>query len=129
VRPAVFYVLEDVIAVDFTYAKQWRVAIRQRYDSSPLFQRHMRYQTIYWSLAGFIYTGLTAAVTWGASFRFAFGWVLGQFFLWMIVAGVGSWWLACRELRKEYEWWANGKGGIYEVSETTIDHTPERQNV
>jgi hypothetical protein len=129
VRPGVYYILEDVIAVDFTYGKQWRKAVRERYDSSPLFQRHMRYQTIYWALAGFVYAGLTAAVTWGAQFRFAFGWVLGQFFIWMIVAAIGSWLLAWRELKVEYRCWAQEKGERYEASDSSVEQAQKRQSV
>lgn len=40
------------------------------------------------------------------SLNFAFAFVLGQFFVWVILAGLGSWGLARWDLRKEKRWWA-----------------------
>jgi len=120
VRPAVYYVLEDIVAVDFGYKRPWREALRNRYDASPLFRRHMRRQTWYWIFQSIIQFAITAAVTWGASYHFAFGWVLGQFFIWAFVAGFGSNRLAVYELRKEHAWWKeNMKGEKGSVRDST----------
>ena len=45
------------------------------------------------------------------SLTFAFGWVLGQFFLVALIAGVGSWWIVRRELRIERREWVNDRAG------------------
>lgn len=69
----------------------------------------MTYLTIYWSIACFVYVGITAAVTWAAPYDFAFGYVLGQFFIWAAVAAVGSKLLTRWGLKRELEWWRNQK--------------------
>ena len=51
------------------------------------------------------FVGITAAVTWACRLEFAFGWVLGQFFLWAGVASLGSWAIARWGLEKEKRWW------------------------
>lgn len=61
--------------------------------------------TLYWGLQSLLYFGITAAVTWASPFDFAFGWVLGQFFVWAAVATVGSEMLRKWGLRKERTWW------------------------
>lgn len=109
-KPAVYYILEDVVAVDFGYKRPWRHAIAKRYDESPMFRSHMRLQTWYWVLMSLVHAGVTAAVAWGSSYHFAFGFVLGLFFIWAIVAGFGSWFIARTQLRKEHEAWARTHG-------------------
>ncbi|KAI0319601.1 hypothetical protein OF83DRAFT_1082174 [Amylostereum chailletii] len=104
-KPAVFYILEDVVAVDFGYKREWRHAVRRRYAASPMFRRHMKIQTAYWAAHTVLHFAVSAAVTWGATFNFAFGWVLGQFFIWALVAGLGSYALARWQLRAEHAAW------------------------
>jgi hypothetical protein len=56
-----------------------------------------------------LYVGITAAVTWAAPFGFAFGWVLGQFFIWAAISVVGSWLLTRQGLAMERQWWCSQK--------------------
>ena len=56
-----------------------------------------------------LYIGITAAVTWAAPFNFAFGWVLGQFFIWAAVSAIGSWVLTKWDLAMEGQWWSKQK--------------------
>jgi hypothetical protein len=58
-----------------------------------------------------VYTAITAAVTWGSPLNFAFGWVLGQLFLWMGVAAFGCWYLVRRGRNTEKRWWAERVAG------------------
>jgi len=111
IKPAVFYIVEDVGAVDFKHGRKWRAALHDRWHASPPFQTLMRRLTFYWALAVVLYMGLTAAVTWGAPLHFAFGWVLGQFFLWAALAALGCWWLTRRGLREESRWWEVNRRG------------------
>ena len=48
VKPAMFYVIEDIVAVDFGYRRPWRRRLRARWRASPPFREHMRRQTAYW---------------------------------------------------------------------------------
>jgi len=108
-RPAIYYILEDVVAVDFGYKRPWRTLLNSRYNASPSFRSHMRIQTYYWIIMALVHTGITSAVCWGASYHVAFGLVLGLFFIWAFVAGVGCWMIAKRELRKEWDTWEEVK--------------------
>ncbi|KAF9255177.1 hypothetical protein L218DRAFT_1081975 [Marasmius fiardii PR-910] len=109
-KPGVYYIISDLAAVDFNYGRAYREQLLLRYDSSPLFQKHLHYQTVYWVIAPIVLTGVIAGVTWGTSFNVAFGLVLGIFFAWIIVGGVGSYFLAQWWLRREWEAWETGKG-------------------
>ncbi|KAK7467325.1 hypothetical protein VKT23_004382 [Stygiomarasmius scandens] len=105
-KPAAFYCLEDVPAVDFKLGREFRRCVHGRYEASPPFQRLMTELTVYWVFMSAVYCGITAAVTWAASLNFAFGWVLGQLFIWALVSAYGCYLLARRGLRKEEAWWA-----------------------
>ncbi|KAL0949301.1 hypothetical protein HGRIS_009378 [Hohenbuehelia grisea] len=104
-KPAAFYTVEDVAAVDFKHGREFRAAMHKRYHASPPFRRLMLHQTIYWTFCAVVYCGITAAVTWTSPLNFAFGWVLGQFFLWMGASAVGCVILTKRGLRQERRWW------------------------
>jgi len=135
-KPAVFYCIEDVGAVDFKHGRKFRQRVHTRYETSPPFRLLMTQLTIYWVISGAVYCGLTAAVTWGAPLNFAFGWVLGQFFLWALVSWVGCHFLARRGLQRERAYWDNrgltlfkektGPGGINEGGIEENPPKPER---
>lgn len=72
--------------------------------------------TIFFTCAAAVYCGLTAAVTFSASVHFAFGWVLGQLFLWAAWVAFVSWVITRVGLQKERAWWdarRKGEGGIF----------------
>ncbi|TRM58632.1 hypothetical protein BD626DRAFT_181592 [Schizophyllum amplum] len=118
VKPAMFYIIEDIVAVDFGYRRPWRRRLRARWRASPPFREHMRRQTAYWVFASIIHAGVTSAVTWGASFRFAFGWNLGMFFAWALLAGYCSWLLAQHELQNEHTWWVDRERALWADART-----------
>ncbi|KIK70102.1 hypothetical protein GYMLUDRAFT_236531 [Collybiopsis luxurians FD-317 M1] len=123
-KPAVFYCIEDVGAVDFKHGRKFRQRVHKRYDASPPFRQLMVELTVYWVICGAIYCGLTAAVTWGAPLNFAFGWVLGQLFIWAFLSFIGCRFLTRRGLERERAYWQHrgrtlfkektGPGGINE---------------
>lgn len=110
IKPAIFYIIEDVGAVDARHGRPYRKALHERYAASPPFQHIMWTQTLFWAVGCVIYVGVTAAVTWTATFGFAFGWVLGQFFVWLLVWAVASVFLYSYGLKRERRWWAERKG-------------------
>ena len=122
IKPGIFYVTEDIAAVDFSMGRPYRAQLYARYEASPPFRRLMRILTWYFGIACTIFVGLMAAVVWGAkegqthtvagwegespfSVDFRFAWVLGQVFIWMAVVALGCWWIVRWGLRKEQEWW------------------------
>jgi hypothetical protein len=128
IKPAIFYCLEDIGAVDFKHGRLWRKQCHVRYNASPPFRKLMREQTwfFFWSIV--FYFGITCAVTCGAPLHFAFGWVLGQFFIWAAMTAAGSWWLANRGLKREREWWdrEHGRTPIKHES-NALPNDPEKQ--
>ncbi|KAG4430022.1 hypothetical protein IFR05_014491 [Cadophora sp. M221] len=51
VRPAIYYIVEDVVAVDGNGGVEYREAFGARYESSPMFQRMIRTLSAVWCLA------------------------------------------------------------------------------
>ncbi|KAF8883762.1 hypothetical protein CPB84DRAFT_1789755 [Gymnopilus junonius] len=108
-KPAVFYLIEDVASVDFRHQREFRRALYARWTASPPFQHLMASVTLFWVISSTVYIGATAAVTFNTPLNFAFGWTLGQLFIW---AGVSA--IICRmivkiSLKKEREWWEREK--------------------
>jgi hypothetical protein len=71
----------------------------------------MKAHTIFFSFAAAVYAGITAAVTFTTSIHFAFGWVLGQLFLWAAWVAFMSWVITRIGLQRESTWWEARKGG------------------
>jgi len=83
-KPACYYFIEDVGAVDFEHGREWRKRVQARWvlllllDSirkrlkssfhswaaSPPFRKMCWEQTLYWAISAMIYTGVIAAVNW-----------------------------------------------------------------
>ncbi|BGP43564.1 hypothetical protein JCM10449v2_007605 [Rhodotorula kratochvilovae] len=104
-KPAVYYFLEDVGAVDFKHGREWRKRCQARYAASPPFRALMWNQTLLWTVGMAIFIGVTAAVDWTADLQFAFGFVLGLFFIWAIVWGLLSYLHVHLSLQRELRWW------------------------
>jgi hypothetical protein len=104
IKPAVFYIIEDVSSVDFRHGREFRKKLHERWNASPPFRRLITHLTIFWVVSAAIYCGATIAVSLATPLKFAFGWTLGQLFLWAAISG-----LICRiwvkqGLRAEQEW-------------------------
>ncbi|KZT28310.1 hypothetical protein NEOLEDRAFT_1145921 [Neolentinus lepideus HHB14362 ss-1] len=105
IKPAVFYIIEDIGAVDARHGRPYRIALHERYHASPPFRSIMWNQTLFWAVGSMIYVGITAAVTWSTPFGFAFAFVLGQFFVWLLIWGILSVFLYSWGLKREGKWW------------------------
>jgi len=116
-KPALYYFFEDVGSVDFKLGRTFRKEINARWDASPPFQRMITQLTLYWVFSIVFYCAVTAAVTWSTSLGFAFGWVLGQFFIWLIVSIIGSFIWTKWSLQVEREWWASRAHDVEHHSE------------
>ncbi|GAA6017738.1 hypothetical protein JCM10207_000480 [Rhodosporidiobolus poonsookiae] len=111
-KPAVYYFIEDVGAVDFCHGREWRKRCQARYAASPPFRAMMWQQTLFWSIAMVIFVGLTAVVDWISSLNVAFGVVISLIFMWAIVFGILSYLLVHRSLKKELAWWKAEYAGL-----------------
>ena len=58
VRPAIYYIVEDVVAVDGNGGIEYREAFTARYESSPIFQRMIWTLSVVWMVAFYIFAGV-----------------------------------------------------------------------
>jgi len=104
-KPAAFYTIEDVAAVDFKERRAYRQAFHNRWNMSPPFKQLIKTLTIFFALSTAVYVGITAAVVFSAPVQFAFGWVLGQLFMWAAWTAFICWVITRYGLIKERAWW------------------------
>ncbi|GJN94407.1 hypothetical protein Rhopal_007487-T1 [Rhodotorula paludigena] len=104
-KPAIYYFIEDIGAVDFTHGREWRKRCQARYAASPPFRTLMWNQTLFWTIGFAVFIAATAAVDWTVDLDVAFGLVLGLFFAWGLVWGLFSYMLVHRALQHELAWW------------------------
>ncbi|KAI5480088.1 hypothetical protein MNV49_001748 [Pseudohyphozyma bogoriensis] len=105
-RPGIYYIAEDLAAVDFGFGRTYRRQLDARYRASPPFRAHIMHLTVFWVIGAFVHFGVTAGLVWGTKFGVAFGASLGWVFVWMIIWGVASYLITKLELAHEYRWWA-----------------------
>jgi hypothetical protein len=62
VRPAIYYIVEDVVAVDGNGGIEYREAFTARYESSPIFQKMIWRLSVAWMVLFYIFAGLFTAL-------------------------------------------------------------------
>lgn len=106
-RPALAFLIEDLVAVDGAGAKPFRNRLNIRYDASPLFRKMCRDTTLIFALWGCalpIWDGILLAkiqnhdALWGASIAVALGWTA--------LCTVAAWRWMRRCVEREKEWFA-----------------------
>lgn len=61
-RPAVYYIVEDVVAVDGNGGMEYREALNARYESSPIFRNMIWMLSVAWMLAFYIFAAVFTAL-------------------------------------------------------------------
>ncbi|GAA5820389.1 hypothetical protein JCM10212_002730, partial [Sporobolomyces blumeae] len=123
-KPACYYFVEDVGAVDFKHGREWRKRMQARWASSPPFRRMCWQQTLYWACSAMVYTGITAAVIWAPTpLSVAYGLTLGLFFAWVLISGLISYFLVHWSLVREREWWRAKYSGFVPPREEVVGGT------
>lgn len=62
VLPGVFYIVEDVVAVNARGGRPFREGMAARYKASPIFRKMMRDQSWFWSIGGLMMAGALTVV-------------------------------------------------------------------
>lgn len=109
--PAVYTIIEDIVAVDGGGGSEFRKAMKRRYGESWRFRRHMQIMTIFWGCSGMFCGGgvLALVLTLSKYAAYAVGWTVP--FIWAgIMAYVTIRWTQ-REMKVEYEDWLAGRWG------------------
>lgn len=85
IRPGLYTLLEDVIAVDFGQGYVFRTDFNERWEASPIFRRLLFRLSILWSLPGLLVPGICIVTifTTDIEIGFAVGW--GLPYLWIVL--------------------------------------------
>lgn len=63
-HPAVFTIIEDIVAVDGGGGVQYREELMARYDASPLFRRMLNRLDAFWGIGAFCTASLVTTLLW-----------------------------------------------------------------
>lgn len=103
-RPAGYYIMEDVVAVDGGGRSAYRRALNLRYHQSPIFQRLISEMTIYWSIGGLFFIGISAIFVFLTSLNFAFAATLIWASLWPLFWFIPALLWSKYRLKQELNW-------------------------
>ncbi|KAL9601638.1 MAG: hypothetical protein Q9219_002358 [cf. Caloplaca sp. 3 TL-2023] len=106
-RPGLYTIIEDVIAVDTGTGRHYREAINAHYEAGPKFRRMLRQLTWFWAVSALFVGGGVSAVVWIQSIEqtaaYGIGWGVPP--AWTIIWVPITILYACRCLRKEKAAW------------------------
>jgi hypothetical protein len=63
-RPAIYTIIEDIVAVDGGGGRPFREALNARYEASPLFRRMLHRLNAWWGFGAVIVAGAVTTVLW-----------------------------------------------------------------
>jgi hypothetical protein len=105
-RPGIYSMIEDVIAVDGSGGTEFREALNKRYEASHSFRAMLRRLGLFWSIGaeGMAVVCTILIFTLGRDAAYAVGWSAP--FVWAGVWTLCTFWYVNRELKKEQTAWA-----------------------
>lgn len=105
-RPCIYSIIEDVVAVDGSGGTAFREALNRRYEASHTFRAMLRRLGVVWAIgaqsAAVVLTILIFTIQDQAAY--VVGWSVP--FVWAGVWSAGTWWYVERMLRRERVSWA-----------------------
>ncbi|KAK4236598.1 hypothetical protein C8A03DRAFT_35499 [Achaetomium macrosporum] len=105
VRPLVFTLIEDVVAVDGAGGREYREALLARYGASPRFRKLIARQNWFWAVGALVDGIGTLVVVWTVPERVAYGVGWGSPLVFVLIWTTISVHWAHRSLRREKELW------------------------
>jgi hypothetical protein len=82
VRPAIFYVVEDIVAVDGNGGVEYRAQFNSRYASSPIFRRMLFRLSVVWMLVFYLIGTLLTILMIALGISWAGPFVVGGVLAW-----------------------------------------------
>jgi len=81
-RPAIYTIIEDIVAVDGGGGRPFREALNMRYEASPLFRRMLHRLNAFWGFGAVVVAGAVTSVLWTIpkEIGYGIGWVVP--FIW-----------------------------------------------
>ncbi|KIW19072.1 hypothetical protein PV08_03362 [Exophiala spinifera] len=116
VYPGVYYIMEDVIAVNASAGRPFREALAARYAASPRFRRMVKTQSLFWSIPAIVVAIACTVVIiiHPVSKEVAYGIGWGVPFVWIIIwAAIAIPWIR-RDMHKETVTWEEDCGIVPE---------------
>lgn len=105
-RPGIYSIIEDVVAVDGSGGTAFREALNRRYEASHIFRAMLRRLGLFWSVGAQACATLTTILifTLGKDAAYVVGWSLP--FVWAGIWTLGTFWYVDRKLKEEKRVWA-----------------------
>ncbi|KAK5173648.1 uncharacterized protein LTR77_002329 [Saxophila tyrrhenica] len=104
-RPGIYSIIEDVIAVDGSGGTEYREALNRRYEASHIFRAMLRRLGMYWAVGAQGCAVLTTILifTLSEDAAYSVGWSLP--FVWAGFWTIGTFWYVNRKLKEEKKAW------------------------
>ena len=105
-RPAIYSIIEDVVAVDGSGGTEYRENLNKRYEASHVFRAMLRRLGVYWAVGAEATAVLTTILvfTVGKDAAYVIGWSLP--FIWAGIWTLGTIIYVKKKLREEKKAWA-----------------------
>ena len=125
--PAVYTLVEDIVAVDGGGCVEFRQAWRIRYEHSAIMRRIVRLTSLWWGSSGMFFAGVFIAVAWTTADDIGYGVGWGLPWLWAIASGTFTVWWVNKELQREQTEWS--RPGVHEIISLHIAQTHDEEKV
>lgn len=115
-KPAIYFILEDVVAVDGCGTVAFRDALSVRYDSSHVFREMIRRLSVFWWVSGLAMAVVTTILifTLPKEAAFVVGWSVP--IVWAAVWALVTTMYVRRELKREETTWSKADAAVYQVA-------------
>ncbi|KAF2491263.1 hypothetical protein BU16DRAFT_469383 [Lophium mytilinum] len=110
-RPAVYYLIEDVVAVDGGGGVDYREALNVRYEASPMFRRLLLRLSFFWSIGALAMATIVTILVYAINEGVAYGIGWGIPFVWAAVWAIITTKWAQMALAEEERWFRQSAPG------------------
>ncbi|KAJ5046930.1 hypothetical protein J3E74DRAFT_428270 [Bipolaris maydis] len=104
-RPSIYFIVEDIVAVDGDGATSFRIRLNERYQASPYFRKMLHQLSLFWALPAMVVAVGTTFLVFSLKrdLSYVLGWVVP--FTWAAIWAVTTIKWVQRELRIEQMLW------------------------
>ncbi|KAH9925374.1 uncharacterized protein BXZ73DRAFT_103258 [Epithele typhae] len=125
--PAVYTLVEDVVAVDGGGCVEFRQAWRIRYEHSAVMRHIVRQTSLWWGASGMLFAAAFIAIAWTTADDVGYGIGWGLSWLWaMVSAAITIHWVR-NQLRREADEWE--RPGVHEEFSLHIAQTQDEEKI
>lgn len=125
--PAVYTLVEDIVAVDGGGCVEFRQAWRIRYEHSAVMRRIVRVTSLWWGASGMLFAGAFIAIAWTTADDIGYGVGWGLPWLWAMTSASFTVRYVHKELKREEEEW--NSPGVHVVFNLHIQQSADEEKV